>query len=568
MVGREGIAAPVEAAAADAAEAVAAVTGLSEAADAAGLGAALPAEAGAAVAASSAAGAMEARSATTAAGTAGESSAVGTATASDGGLISPSAACRRATLLPGGEAAEEAQGWADSPSPAAEAEIAAVVADAVGRRDGLLVRGTMQTAAVFAETTAAVADEDTQGHDQLVGSRPGRGSGEIVRAARGKGGKKIRARPAPRRPGAGLRPAAPGPLLGWLLQGQPPRAPGRQSPLTDAETAPPTTQRAATGTPSAGGEAAGAPETAGTEAGSVATRRAAAGGADSTTGVQGTRRSARLGAISWGPPRGGRTPWMPAGRGGEIGTAGTVGGTGRGQRGGARGGFRGRRGGRTPMVRTDVPACTGPWRERHNRPETAAVASANEERRDADEPGSDPDFMSGEEEASEEISLDDETVPRRNNPEPPVRQTDGGAQGDPAGGGATATEDTDVPSPSDLAEVDAIWHAAGCRDVKVLQRGDQPFLVRRLPPPILDRYWLCMLAALFRLDKYPKCPGGWMVLQFFPRLTLRPAAEPAVGSRWTAIEARLHKFQRGEWDDLFEEAGVIPDTGGPHVSGY
>ncbi|CAI7823449.1 unnamed protein product [Closterium sp. NIES-54] len=124
-------------------------------------------------------------------------------------------------------------------------------------------------------------------------------------------------------------------------------------------------------------------------------------------------------------------------------------------------------------------------------------------------------------------------------------------------------EDTDVPSPADLAGDDAIWQDAGGWNLDTLQKGDQPFLVRRLPPQTLDRYCLCMLAALHRLDKNPSCRGGWVVLQFLPRLTLRPAPEPVLGSRWTQIEARLHKFQRGEWVDLFEEAWVILDTGGP-----
>ncbi|CAI7824605.1 unnamed protein product [Closterium sp. NIES-53] len=230
LVGREEIAAPV--AAADAAEAGVAVTGLVAAVDAAELGAALPVE----TEVVAAGGEMEtARVATTA----GEASAAETAAASNGGLNYPSAARPTATPLPvvRGLAAEEVQMvpgsvespapvFAESSSPVEEAEIVVVVAEGVRRQDGSPDDGIVQTAAMSAGTSAAAVDTNTRGRNQLVDGRPGCGSSETVSATRGKAGKKIRARPAPRRPGAGLGPGTPGPLLGWLLQWQPPRAPG------------------------------------------------------------------------------------------------------------------------------------------------------------------------------------------------------------------------------------------------------------------------------------------------------------------------------------------------------
>ncbi|CAI5528069.1 unnamed protein product [Closterium sp. Naga37s-1] len=203
----------------------------------------------------------------------------------------------------------------------------------------------------------------------------------------------------------------------------------------------------------------------------------------------GTRRSARLGAITWGPPRGGRTPWMPAGRGGLNGAAtGTAGGAGRGARGGFRGGLRGGRGGRNRIPRSDIPVRTGPWRERHDRPEMQE-AGANEEREGSDNSRNDPEFMGGEEEESEEISLDDEEEPARRATQRQERAAGGDAPQSLGGEGEPATEDTDVPSPADLAGKEDIWRAAGAWNVDILSRGDQPFLVRRLPPQILDRYF-------------------------------------------------------------------------------
>ncbi|CAI5526215.1 unnamed protein product [Closterium sp. Naga37s-1] len=367
----------------------------------------------------------------------GAAAADGTAAASDGGSVSPSATPQAASRLaeeqgpvaePGQQGEEEA-GLAASP-----AVIAAVVTAAVGTQDGGTSAEGVGAAAEFAGMSVADEGAGTQERDQVADGRQGRGKSAAAPAACGKKGKRPRAQPAARRPGAGLRPGPPGPLLGWLRQGQSPQEPGLPSSSRGA------------------------------------------------TAVQ-------------------QEPQVPAA---------------------------------TPFVTQVAPT---------QEPE---------------------EFMAGEDEVSEEISLDDEEAPpRRDNPAPQTREAAGEIPPATAEPAEAATGDTDVPSPADLASDDAIWHMARGWNVDILQRSDQPFLVRRLPTQLLDRYCLCMLAALHRLDKNPSCPGGWMVLLFLPRLTLRPAPEPAVGSRWAAIEARLHKFQRGEWTDLFEEAGDIPAIGAP-----
>ncbi|CAI5498109.1 unnamed protein product [Closterium sp. Naga37s-1] len=486
-----------------------------------------------------------------------------TAAAAHGGSSSPSATPRTASRLAEGRGpvAEEGQsgevGLAESPASVAAAEIAVAVTAAAGGRDREAGGVEVTAAAASDGTPAADGGAGTQGYGQAGDGRQDRGKSVAAPVARGKKGKKPRAQPAARRPGAGLGPGPPGPLLGWLLQGQSPQGPTRPSSsragpsqqiAVDEVSAPTMPPPAEPGTDD--------------RAAPAATVVAAAAG-EIAPPQTGTRRSTRLGPITWGPPRGGRTPWMPAGRGAGNVAAGIAGGAGRGARGGLRGGLRGGRGGRNPVVRSDVPVRTGSWRERHDRPEILE-AGANEERVASDNCRDDPEFMGGEEEESEEISLDEEQEPGRR-----ATQSRGGAaaegniQENPGGGEQPATEDTDVPSPANLAGDDAIWLAAGAWNVDILQRGEQPFLVRRLPPQILDRYTLCMLAALHRLDKNPSCLGGWLVLQFLPRLTLRPAPEPVTGSRWTHIEARLHKFQKGEWGDLYEEARVIPNVGGP-----
>ncbi|CAI5537678.1 unnamed protein product [Closterium sp. Naga37s-1] len=117
-----------------------------------------------------------------------------------------------------------------SPAPVTAAVLAAAVTAAVGEQDGDQVEEDVPTAAASARTSAAAKGASTQGRGQGGSNRRGYGPGVAACAARGKARKKLRAQPAPRRPGAGLGPGPPGPLLGWLLQGQLPRVQERQLP--------------------------------------------------------------------------------------------------------------------------------------------------------------------------------------------------------------------------------------------------------------------------------------------------------------------------------------------------
>ncbi|CAI5532593.1 unnamed protein product [Closterium sp. Naga37s-1] len=127
-----------------------------------------------------------------------------------------------------GEEQGQAEGSAAAAGPPELAAAAAAVAEEVREVD--LAEEVGAADAASAGTSAAAADAGTQGRGQGGSDRQPRGNGAAAHAARVKAGKKLRAQPAPRRPGAGLGPSVPGPLLGWLLQGQPPQAQGRPPP--------------------------------------------------------------------------------------------------------------------------------------------------------------------------------------------------------------------------------------------------------------------------------------------------------------------------------------------------
>ncbi|CAI5522031.1 unnamed protein product [Closterium sp. Naga37s-1] len=386
MVGWEELAALVEeAAAADAAEAGVAGTGLAEAADAAELGAALPVETEAAAVA----GEMEtARVAKPTAGDRqGTEGAAGNAAAFGGDSASHAASFQAAVPRFVGR----------GPAVAREQAPAAAETAAAAVRDASPGEGGVAAGVESAETPAAAVGADTQGHDRRAG-------GTMER----------------RSPSQGCAPAPS--AAAWAAT---------HTPTIQAPENP-------------GGGNGGAQE--------AATMPWGAG--RDTTAAAGTRRSAWLGAITWGPPRGGHTPWMPAGRGGN-GAVDTAGAAGRAHRGVLRGVMRGERGGRNQAPRAKIPVRTGPWRERHARPERV-IPQRNEDQEASDHSGADPELMAGEEEASEEIFLDDESTPRRNNPEPQAREAATGLPRNRVEQGDTATKETDVPSPADLAGDDAI----------------------------------------------------------------------------------------------------------------
>ncbi|CAI5992371.1 unnamed protein product [Closterium sp. NIES-64] len=491
------------------------------------------------------------------------------AAAFDAGSVSPSATPRAAQAEAEGtrlgaspeQTAEAA--LSASPAPVSPAVLAAAVSAATGVRGDAPTAEGATTAAANIGMPAAAAASRRQEHVQAEGETPRPPNGAASGAARVMSTRKPQAQPAPRRLGAGLGPGSPGPLLGWLLQGQLPSERVHRSSSAHTQEA-----RGVSGLNEATTEATAtrmAEQPAPNQDSGSHTHSPSSPVAPTAAAVA-TRRSARLGAVTWGPPRGGRTPWMPAGRAGLAATPQPALAANRGFRGMDRGRRGGRRGGVARLGGAEIQARTGPWRERHDRPEVLEAPANGVDAEPAEDMG-DPEFMCGEEAGpeSEEVSLvNEEDLGRGRNR---VRGTgEGVARATSQAEGVSVPAPTvtnEVKSPATLAEDDAIWQMAGTWTMDLLQRMDQPFLVRRLPPQVLDKFCLCLLAPLLRLSTNPECPGAWAVLLYLPRLTLHPPPEPVTGSRWAAIEARLHQFQLGEWDGLFEAACTIPDTGGP-----
>ncbi|CAI5486428.1 unnamed protein product [Closterium sp. Naga37s-1] len=452
-----------------------------------------------------------------------------------------------------------------APVPAAVLAAAMTAATAAGNLADAPIEGEASVAAVSAGTSAAAEGADTQERDQAASGRRGHGTGAPGRAAHGRGGRKLRAQPAPRRPGAGLGPGAPGPLRGWSEQEQSPLSPEPRPPSVGQERG-------------EGDEEADVRHVAGHNAPEAAT----------TQGPQReTRSSTRSQGITWGRPRLGlaHSPWIPAGREPQVGRGGRndesrtgEGAPSRGARGGGRGARGGRRGGGAIVGGREALVRSGTWRERHDRPEQEAPPT-NQEERDTGNGEDGGDYVAETPETSEEISLEEEgdttgrergrreigRNPQDRNPgarNPQERNPhERGEIGVVTSGSQRGTGQPNVQSPAELAANEAIWQQAATWEDTPLQRGDQPFLVRRMPPKILESYTLCVLAPLLRLQKFPDCPGAWVILQFLPRLTLRPLPEPVQGSRWVGIEGRLHRLQQGSWAEL--DARVIPDTENP-----
>ncbi|CAI5940479.1 unnamed protein product [Closterium sp. NIES-64] len=160
----------------------------------------------------------------------------GSAAVVGGGSTSHAAAPRAAQK----EAEEPSQGvdqeqtaeavLSASPAPVTATVLAAVVSAAVGEQGAAPSEVDAMPVAASAGTRVPAAAANRQEHGQAEGEFPGPANGASSGAARAVSKKKLRAQPAPRRPGAGLGPGSPGPLLGWLLQGQPPSERAQRSP--------------------------------------------------------------------------------------------------------------------------------------------------------------------------------------------------------------------------------------------------------------------------------------------------------------------------------------------------
>ncbi|CAI5976489.1 unnamed protein product [Closterium sp. NIES-64] len=336
-------------------------------------------------------------------------SAGASAAAFGAGSVSPSATPRAAQAEAEGmrlgaspeQTAEAA--LSASPAPVTPAALAAAVFAATGvQGDAPTVEGAT-TAAANVGMPAADAASRRQGHVQAEGETPRPPNGAASGAARVTSTRKPRAQPAPRRLGAGLGPGSPGPLLGWLLQGQLPSERVHRSSSAHTQE-----ERGVSGLNEATTEATAtcvAEQPAPNQNSGPHTHSPSSPVAPTATAVA-TRRSARLGAVTWGPPRGGRSPWMPAGRAGLAATPQPALAAIRGFRDMDRGRRGGRRGGVARLGGAEIQARTGPWRERHDRPEVLEAPANGVDAEPAEDMG-DPEFMYGEEAGpeSEEVSM-------------------------------------------------------------------------------------------------------------------------------------------------------------------
>ncbi|CAI7742787.1 unnamed protein product [Closterium sp. NIES-53] len=80
----------------------------------------------------------------------------------------------------------------------------------------------------------------------------------------------------------------------------------------------------------------------------------------------------------------------------------------------------------------------------------------------------------------------------------------------------------------------------------------QPPLARRLPPNLSHLFSLALLTPLLHLSRSPESETGWRLLLFLPRLTLRQTSPRR--PNWPEIKTRLRAFQRGKWEQLYQDA--------------
>ncbi|CAI5528571.1 unnamed protein product [Closterium sp. Naga37s-1] len=338
----------------------------------------------------------------------------------------------------------------------------------------------------------------------------------------------------PRRLGAGLGLARPGPLAGWEQQEDLP-----DGPAAGEDVACPSSGVVADGTQGAGADLA-----VGADLEDVLERRGEAAERRRQSGTSRQRalqdqaddRAAGLQPTNAAPRAAGR------GRG------------------------RGRNGGR---ARRDLAgavarekARSGNWRERHGRPEEQGEGPMNE---GEGEEGS--EYMASQEADSEEESLDAE----QGVPIPATERGQGSGQGRREGRadvGESAPQQPNVAAskernPSVVVDDEDIWQRIHAWDLGPLQSSAQPFLVRKLPPEILNAFCRCLTLPLLRLSKHPNCLGAWRLLQYLPRLKLRASLEKVPGNRWAEVEKRLRQFREEEWDTLYLQASTFPANSKP-----
>ncbi|CAI5512460.1 unnamed protein product [Closterium sp. Naga37s-1] len=342
--------------------------------------------------------------------------------------------------------------------------------------------------------TAAREVAERDRHDLAEGETQAQGN-QADHAARAPNRRSLQLQPGRRWLGAGLTPGRPGPLWGWDRQF------GQEQPRGEGPSGTcPSSSREARTAATAGDRAAG-PR--GTATHGEGEDRELPGAEEQPQEPIATDREQ-------GPPN----------------AAGRARGQGRGRgRGGRRG--RGRRGGAAINARERVRS--GPWRERHGRPERVSEETNADRPEGADSEEDDEAYMASEEGESEEVSLDDE--PEVGNHHAPTRSgrpqqgENGRAEGEQNNVGPAPEERVGQQAGEDMGEMrtpeiiagdEATWRKVEEWDVDCLRGSDQSLLAQRLPPKMADSFAACLVIPVQRLKKNPTCQDTSLPATFDP----------------------------------------------------
>ncbi|CAI7748393.1 unnamed protein product [Closterium sp. NIES-54] len=106
-------------------------------------------------------------------------------------------------------------------------------------------------------------------------------------------------------------------------------------------------------------------------------------------------------------------------------------------------------------------------------------------------------------------------------------------------------------SPEALAKDDTLFANVSTWNLDKLRDSRNAPLARRLPEKLRLLFAMVMLIPLLQLAHDPDSIPAWTILLFAARLTLRQHSPRHPD--WKATRERLRKFQRGEWEALYQE---------------
>ncbi|CAI5521346.1 unnamed protein product [Closterium sp. Naga37s-1] len=121
-----------------------------------------------------------------------------------------------------------------------------------------------------------------------------------------------------------------------------------------------------------------------------------------------------------------------------------------------------------------------------------------------------------------------------------------------AGSGIPPPPSQPTFSPTDLAKRRDLFDQVSTWDLSHLSDSRQPSLARHPPKAIREAFATCLLTPLLALASNPDSEPAWRLLLFLPRLILRVPSTKRPD--WPACSSRILSFNRGNWQELYEEA--------------